>query len=256
MTKRILIIPDTQIKENVPLEHITLIGKYLVEKKPEVVVMLGDWADMPSLSSYDVGLKSYEGRRYKTDIEISRKAMKLLFDPMISYNAKAGINHKERYKPRLVMLGGNHEFRIIKAVNKDAKLEGVLSLTDLGYEEFGWEVYPFLEPVIIEGIAMCHYFPSGVMGRPVTTAQALLSKMHMSCIAGHLPGLQFARATRADGKQLTSIIAGSCYLHSEEYMSPLVNRQNWHGIIMLHDVRDGDFDIMPVSLRYLMKKYV
>jgi hypothetical protein len=80
--------------------------------------------------------------------------------------------------------------------------------------------------------------------------------MHMSCIAGHLPGLQFHREVRADGKQLTAVIAGSYYQHSEEYMSPMVNKQHWQGVIMLHNVNDGDFDIMPISLRYLMSRYV
>ena len=51
------IIPDCQVKDGVDLSYLTWVGKYLVEKKPDVIVQIGDFADMPSLSSYDVGKK-------------------------------------------------------------------------------------------------------------------------------------------------------------------------------------------------------
>ena len=57
-----LIIPDCQVKDGVPLEYLEWIGHYIVEKKPDVIINIGDFADMPSLSSYDVGKKSFEGR--------------------------------------------------------------------------------------------------------------------------------------------------------------------------------------------------
>jgi hypothetical protein len=153
-------------------------------------------------------------------------------------------------------LYGNHENRIVRAVEGDAKLEGVLSLDDLGYEAAGWTTHDFLEPVVIGGVSFCHYYPSGVMGRPVTTARALIYKMHMSCIAGHLPGLDYARDARADGSQISTIIAGSFYQHKEEYMAPIVNRRHWHGVVMLHQVKDGAFDPMFVSMAYLKQRYV
>ena len=60
------IIPDCQVKDGVDLSYLTWVGKYLAEKKPDVIVQIGDFADMPSLSSYDVGRKCFEGRRYNT----------------------------------------------------------------------------------------------------------------------------------------------------------------------------------------------
>ena len=54
----------------------------------------------------------------------------------------------------------------------------------------------------------------------------------------------------ADGRMLTAIIAGSCYLHNEKYLGPQGNN-HWRGLVMLHDVRDGEFDVMPVTLSYL-----
>ena len=58
-----MIIPDTQVKPGSSFEHLKWAGQYAVEKKPDVIVHIGDHWDMPSLSSWDVGKKSFEGRR-------------------------------------------------------------------------------------------------------------------------------------------------------------------------------------------------
>jgi hypothetical protein len=149
---------------------------------------------------------------------------------------------------------GNHEHRINKVTNQDPKLDGTIGIGDLRYKEYGWEVYDFLDVVVIDGIAYSHYFTTGVMGRPCTTAAAQLTKKHMSCIAGHQQGLQIATGHRADGSRLTSIIAGSCYTHDEDYMGPQGNK-HWRGCLMLHEVNNGEVDLMPISLDYLRKKY-
>lgn len=250
-----LVIPDCQIRAGDDTGFLTAIGNYIVKKQPEVIVNLGDFADMSSLSSYDVGKKSFEGRRYRTDIDAVHGAMKALLTPVNEYNARQRKNKEKQYKPRMVMLLGNHENRINRAVNDDAKLEGVLSTDDLKYKEFGWEVHDFLEVVIVDGIAYSHYFVTGVAGRPASTAAAQFRKTNMSCVSGHQQGLQIHTGGRADGAQLTSIIAGSCYEHDEDYLGPQGNK-HWRGILMLHDVRDqGQFDIMPVTLKWLKEKY-
>jgi hypothetical protein len=251
---KIMVIPDTQVKPGVPLDHLEWCGKYIVEKKPDVVVMLGDFADMESLSSYDIGKKSFEGRRYKNDIDVAYDAMGLLTDPLDTYNYKAKKNHEKQYNPRLVLTLGNHEDRIDRAINNDPKLDGLISVKDLQYEGWGWEVHPFMEPVVIGGIAFCHYFPSGQLGRPITSARMLLTKMHMSCVAGHQQGRDIAYGKRADGTSMIGLIAGSFYQHNEAYLNPQTNN-HWRGIYVLHNVQDGACDEMAVSLEYLRRKY-
>jgi len=252
---KILVIPDAQVKPGVPTEHLRWAGQYAVHKKPDVIVCIGDFADMPSLSSYDVGKKSFEGRRYRDDIEASREAMRLFFQPINEFNDQQRRNGKKQYKPRLILTLGNHEERINRAVDSDPKLDGTISIDDLKYREFGWEVYPYLEPVVVDGVAFCHFFTTGVMGRPVTSAQAMLNKKHQSCVMGHVQGRSIAYATRADGKAMTGIFVGGFYQHDEEYLKWQGNAQTWRGIWMLHAVNDGAFDEMPVSLDFLRRKY-
>ncbi len=209
---------------------------------------------MPSLSSYDVGKKSFEGRRYVADIDASHAAMRALLQPITDYNNRARKNKEKQYKPEMHLTLGNHENRINRAVNDSPQLDGVLSVNDLGYEQYGWNVHPFLDVVVIDGVAYSHYFTTGLLGRPVTTAAACLSKKHQSCVQGHQQGLQIASSHRADGTRLTSIIAGSFYEHNEDYMSTQGNN-HWRGFLMLHDVKDGEFDVMPVSMKFLNEKY-
>lgn len=251
---RILIIPDAQVKEGVPLEHLTWAGKAIVEYRPDVVVNLGDFADMPSLSTHDkVGSKYFEGKRYTKDVEVAKEAMRLLLAPLKAEQQRLKKNKEKQYKPRMVMLLGNHENRIDRAINNNPMLEGLISTKDLGYQN-DWEVHEFLHPVFINGVGFNHYWPVGAMGRPAGSPAAIISKLHMSCIAGHQQGKQIAYGKRADGKPICSIIVGSYYLHDESYMDQLSNR-HWRGLVVLNEVNDGHFDEMLLSIEYLQRKY-
>lgn len=247
-----LVIPDTQVKPGADLSHLRWAGLYAAEKKPDVIVHLGDHWDMPSLSSYDVGTKSFEGRRYINDIEAGNIGMETFLEPILSEQQRLIDNHRQRWNPRLVFLFGNHEERIQRAVNKDPKLDGLVSYNDLNLD--AWETVPFLEPIVIDGVAYCHYFTSGVMGRPVSNAKLLLQKKHMSCIMGHVQDRDIAFDRVASGRRITGLFAGIFYQHDEEYLNPQTNG-SWRGIWMLHEVTNGAFDEMPVSLEYLRKRY-
>lgn len=250
-----LVLPDVQFKPGNDTQFLTAIGNYIVEKRPDVVICIGDFADMPSLSSYDVGKKNFEGRRYKADVEAVQDAMAALLRPIQSYNLRAKEGHRERYRPRLVLTLGNHEDRISRVVNNDPKLDGTISIDDLKYEDFGWEVVPYLKPVVIDGIAYCHYFTSGVMGRPVASARHLVQKKHMSCTMGHVQNWELHREVAADGRPVLGLFVGSCYEHNEDYLGPQGNTYD-RGIWMKHEVKDGHYHPLYVSLNYLKGKYL
>lgn len=152
-----------------------------------------------------------------------------------------------------VSFTGNCE-RLNRAVENDPKLEGLISIDDLCYEQVGWEVYDYLKVIVIDGIAYSHFFTSGVMGRPVTSARMLLTKHHMSCVAGHQQGRDIAYGKRADGSSMTAIISGSFYDHDESYLTPQTN-EHWRGVWLLNDIKDGSFDELPISIDYLKERY-
>lgn len=244
---RIALVMDTQVRDGVPIDHLAAYGNYVAEKQPDVVLCIGDFADMPSLSTHDEpGSIEAEGRRYKNDLDATFRAMDAFLTPVTKVKG---------YAPRLVMCHGNHEYRIVRAVNADPqRLHGRMSLKDLRYSQYGWLEVPFLQPIEIGGVAFCHYFPAGVMGRALTKAAGILSKYHQSAVAGHLQGRDIAYAKRATGESLTAIIAGSFYQHDENYLSPITNK-HWRGTYFLHEVKDGQFDEMAVSINFLKRKF-
>ena len=251
---RILVIPDCQVKEGVPLEHLSWAGQAICDYRPDVIVNIGDFADMPSLSTHDLkGSKYFEGLRYKKDIEVAKMAMKKLLKPLRDLQAKQRKNKEKVYKPRMLLTLGNHENRIDRAINNNPTLDGLISVEDLEYDK-DWEVYPFLHPVFVNGVGFNHYWPVGAMGRPAGSAAAIINKLHMSCVAGHQQGKQVAYGKRADGKPICAIIAGSFYLHDESYMDRLSNR-HWRGLLVMNEVNDGHFDELFLSIEYLERKY-
>jgi hypothetical protein len=240
-----IVIPDTQIRPGVSTDFLYHIGKYIADRKPDVVIHLGDHWDMPSLSSYDKGKKCYEGRRYKLDIEAGNLGMERLMHGM------------GRYRPRLEFLIGNHEQRIERLAESSAEMDGTI-----GYHDFHlprWNRHDFLQPVDIDGITYCHFFPRAASGAIVQTtrgapsARAQLVREGGSCTAGHQQGLDVA-CLPLKGKLQWGLIAGSCYTHEEAYLSPQ-GTAYWRGIIVKHEVVKGTYCPMFVSLDYLQRRY-
>ena len=56
------LIPDTQSDPGTPNDHLRWIGLYVLERRPDHMIHIGDHWNMGSLSSYDRGKKAMEGR--------------------------------------------------------------------------------------------------------------------------------------------------------------------------------------------------
>lgn len=257
----LLIIPDCHSHPDYDNERFIWLGEYILDERPDTIVCLGDFADMPSLSSYDKGTRSFEGRRYKRDVEASIDAQNKLFQAVNNYNTRQAKNKKQQYNPRTVMLGGNHEEgRINKVTQMHPELHGTISIEDLKFSN-AWDEYIAYKDIgFVEGFAFSHYFVSGLMGRPIggeNAAKALLAKQGMSCIAGHSHLLDFAVRTRADGKKMMGLVGG-CYVHPDMVEGWNANTAAlwWNGVTMLKDVDNGwAEDVQFVSQATLEQKY-
>lgn len=256
MTNKIhLVIPDVQDRPGEPKDHLTWIGKYIVDYKPNIVINLGDFTDMASLSSYDLGKKIIEGKRVKQDIESCREAMATLMQPLIKYNSLRRKHKKQQYRPGLHLTIGNHEERLDRLVNDDARLDGLVGYEDLGYEAYGWKVHDFLEIINIDGIAYSHYFYRPKSGRPYSGGiDTRLKNIGFSFTQGHEQGKMIGSHELADGTIRRGLIVGSCYLYNPEYRGPQA-QSDWRGIIIKHEVNNGNYDLMEVSLDFLCRKY-
>lgn len=257
-----VVIPDTQVAPGVPTAHLRWIGQYIVDHfagQPNVrIIHLGDHADMPSLSSYDKGKRAMEGRRYVEDIKAANAGFDELNQPLKDYNAHKRDMKEAQWWPQRVMLLGNHEYRIVRATEMDAQLDGLLSVDSLNYRKHGWEVHDFLKPVFIDEVGYAHYWANPMSGRPYGgMAITRLKTIGHSFTMGHQQTLDYAVRfvqTREGYCSQHALVVGSCYLHDEDYKG-FQGNAHWRGIVICHEVVKGSYTPMFVSLDYLARRY-
>jgi len=249
-----LMIPDTQVTPNTPTDHLRWIGKYITEQRPDVIVQIGDWCDCHSLSFYN-SKKEAEGLRLSDDLAASKSAMRVLFNPIRAYNSRRRQMKERQYQPELHLTLGNHENRLNRFIDANPEIDGVLGDHSFGYEDFGWKVHPFLEVVNLDGVAYSHYFCNPNTGKPYggESVETRLKNIGYSFTMGHQQTLKSGQRFLTNGQRIRGLIAGSCYLHDEEYRKQ--SNTEWRGIVMKHEVRGGQYDLMEVSLDFLCRKY-
>lgn len=231
---KLLVIPDAHAHPAYANDRFDWLGRFIAAEKPDVVLCLGDFADMPALSSYDKGKRGFEGRRYVKDVEATRDALARLH---VGWDC-------ERW-----MTIGNHEARIDRATSDASEMEGVIGIDDLGYREHGWSCVPFQSAVTLGGFSASHHFASGVGGRPIggmTQAASMARLLYTSAIVGHSHTLDFARRTRPDGSRVMCIVPG-CYAAPEQATESWCSATGhlwWHGVAVMEGVHGGDCEAL------------
>jgi hypothetical protein len=219
----------------------------VLEYKPTNIIVMGDWWDMPSLSSHEKpGSKQMEGLRYEDDIDAGNEAFEMLVAPM----------RKVRWKPkRMDFLFGNHENRVDRAINSDPKYDGAVSRKHMLTP--GFNRHEFLEPVWMDGVVYAHYFAATHSGRPLGgSIDSMLNRIGDSFVQGHVQGMKYGNRMYPTNKIRHGLVAGSFYQHDEHYRGAQ-GRTNghWNGVVVLNDVRDGNYEIMPLSIDYLLRRF-
>jgi hypothetical protein len=244
--KRIFALPDRQNKPDVPLEHNYWAGRAVAKYRPDVLVDLGDGPDFESISRHTApGTLGKEGRRLKADIDAYNEGERLFFEGMGDFRPK-----------RMVKLRGNHDDRLTRYVDLHPELEGLVGLHLLN--DADWEVVPYRDGapgiVVIEGVRFAHYFAQPLTGKPIGgTIANRIAKIGGSFVQGHEQGLKRGDFQYATGETAYGVVAGSCYLHDEPYKGAA--NKHWRGVVVLNEVKDGQFCEMPLSIDYLCREF-
>lgn len=247
-----LIIPDNHAHWEHDNKRADWLGQLLADLKPDVVVSIGDSADMPSLASYDKGTRAAVGRTYRADINSHLDFQDRLWNP---------VKKLKKRLPRRIFCEGNHEHRIEKALDASPELLNTISFNDLELETFYSDVvrYEGNTPGIIEvdGIFYAHYFVSGNMGRSIggkNAAQALTNTYHRSCTMGHSHTLDYAIRPTAGGRWIQGLVCG-CYQDYDSGWAGVQNQTWWRGVVIKRNVENGSYDPEFVSLQSLKEAY-
>ena len=252
--RRHLIIPDTQIRPGSDTTHIDWAAQAIVEYRPDVIVVIGDWWDLPSLSTHEApGSKEAEGRRVMPDIEAGNEAFERLVAPMNTERLRLARRRLKMWHPECHFLFGNHEHRLTRAIFRDPKWEGIITLDSL--KTPGFKRHDYLKIVEIDGIAYCHFFPSPYSGRAIGgTIVSRLNNIGTSFVQGHQQGFLYASKQYPDHVK-HGLVCGRFYLENEHYRPADVQNSEWNGIVILNEVAHGSYDLMPLSMTYLRRKY-
>lgn len=248
MRPTVYTIGDTQVKPFVR-NALVAVAFDIVETKPDYVVHLGDHFDMPSLSAYDKGKVSFHSRRYIDDINAGNQGL-YEFWSIISM----GRDLDPSWKCKFIMLRGNHENRINKALeNGPSEFQGLLDMCQPDYT--GWDiVMPFLKPYHLNGVSFIHYLPNEFTGRAISTASAGLKKKHASFVCGHKQTLDYAEEQSIGGKRIMGLIMGACYYHDEEYKG-FTGNGHFRGVAILRNMFEGEWEMEVRNLSSLDRKY-
>lgn len=252
---KIMVIPDTQVKPGVPVSHLEAAGHAILRYRPDVVVHLGDHWDMESVSTYSSATE-VEGKRILADIEAGNEALDVLMGPLKAFNAQKRKNKEKQYKPRLIMLRGNHEYRLQRYIDSHPALHGIMGDFMFNDTDHGFEVIPFQEIINLQGIMFSHFFYNPNSGRPwAGTAHTKLKNVGASFVMGHQQGKDLAERKLADGTSQRGLVVGSFYQHQEGYRGPQ-GHESWHGIVMLNNCKNGSYDLMELGMDYLMERFL
>jgi len=261
--KKHFMIPDTQVKPGVPLYHLEWIGQYIVDHPPDRLIMIGDWYDLPSLSSYDRGKRAFEGRRFTADIDAGHRALELLEKPLELRNAALRRSKHALIKIDKHVTWGNHEDRARRISEDVPELDGLIGvhLFDEFWQARGWNTHQYTEVVDLDGVWYSHCFLTELTGRALgAMASTMLKTIGHTFTQGHRQTYEVAARYVGD-KMHRALIAGACYLHDEDYKGP--NRKSsersanyhWRGCVMKHDVADGEYSLMELPLDYFCRRY-
>jgi hypothetical protein len=248
-----LIVGDAHAKPDVENHRFDWLGRLIVDRQPNVIVDIGDWWAMDSLCGYDKkGSRAFEGNRYVKDIEAGIDAQHRVQHQLDDYNR----GRRKKYEPRRVRTLGNHDGgRICRLLEEEPRFSAVLGTRDLLSAEFGWEEYPYLAPVEIDGISYCHIFQKGGRERSGKYVVARTTEEEScSLVFGHTHKLAFWRWANSLGRSWQGLNCGCYFLHWEDWGK--TDNHFWsRGIAILNNVRDGQFDLEWVGMDEVRRKY-
>lgn len=256
---KILVIPDCHVQPGQNLERFRHLGNAVVQEKPDVIINMGDFLSLSSISHWDSSKRlTMEGRRYKEEIAAGNQALDLFEKPIRELQARQKEQKVKQYKPRLYFLEGNHEAWVDKYLEQNPQLDGHINITsDLRLHKRSWEVVPYKKYITIHNILFTHV-PLAANQQPVSGKYALHTALNISSksmVFAHTHRLEFINLMRHGSNQLIQGLTCGCFFEGEdEYAEGGVNHY-WRGVCLLTVYPSSIFDVQTISLERLYSAY-
>ena len=166
MSKTTLVFSCSHADPSASNERFDWLGKFIYDLKPDMVIDLGDGADMKSLNSYDKGkAQAIVAQNYEEDINVYNDSQERL---------RHQFRYHKRGKPTWIGFEGNHEHRIKTALTYDPRLEGSkygISFSHLQTNHWFKEYHEYSNSApsvaTYDGVDYAHFFAPGNSGRAI-----------------------------------------------------------------------------------------
>jgi predicted phosphodiesterase len=252
--KKIVVIGDCHVTSDQNLRRFDWLNKYLLENTPDVLIIIGDFLTLNSLSAWDRDKRLLmEGRRLEREFDFGNAALDRL-EKNLSIHVRTGYSNY----PRLIFIEGNHEERLGRYIESHPELEGKsFSVRHrLALDDRGWEWIPYRSYVEINGIFFTH-IPFGksreISGKDICSKAELVTIG--STVFGHTHELHTSCVHKHGMKHLQQILNVGCYFEQdEEYVEGKMTNY-WKGIVELTNYDYGRFDIKTISMGHLQRGY-
>lgn len=258
--KTTLVIPDAHVTPGQDLARFSSLGSLITERKPDNIVIMGDFVTLESLSAWDLGKAGkMEGKRYSEDCKSGMQAIDLMLSPLRRLQARQAKAKEPIYKPRLVFILGNHEDRLERYLATKPELSAHLDIVkDLELEESGFtDIIKYRGFIELEGVLFTH----AVMNAANTPISGKTALSHMSqavsksVVVGHLHRFESVNHYRHGADDIIQIVSAGCFFDGvEDYADGGLNAY-WRGVLMLSHYKTGRFDIETISTDRLLELY-
>lgn len=256
MSKTVVVFTCAHASPNIPNDRFTWLGNFLYDLRPDMVIDLGDGADMKSLNTYDTRYpQAIVAQNYEADIDCYNDAQERL---------RWKFKHHKKKRPTWIGFEGNHENRIKKAIASDPRMAGSkygISFshlqTDLWFDEY--HEYSHSAPTLVayDGILYGHYVSSGNYGSAMSSkhhGHALLEKLACSVTVGHSHKLHYYHKADAKPKALNGLVCG-CFKGEKEDWAGQANDEWTAGVAIKRYVENGTYDFEWKSMKALQAEY-
>lgn len=237
-------------------ERFDWLGSFLYDLKPDMVIDLGDGADMRSLNTFDTRYpQAVVNQSYEKDINIYNDAMERM---------RWKFRQSKKKRPFYVGFEGNHENRIKKAIAHDPRLEGSKYGISFGHLQTShwfdeYHEYANSGPALADydGVIYGHYVSSGNFGSAMATKHhgySLVEKLASSATVGHTHKFSYFYKGDARPSPLHGLVVG-CFKGKEEGWAGQSNGEWRKGVAVKRELENGNYDLEWVSMSRLKKEY-
>lgn len=228
------------------LRRFRWLNRMILDKKPQRIIIMGDFTSFTSLSAWDKDKRrKIEGRRYEKDIEAANQALDLMLADAYGVS-------------ELIYVKGNHEEWLDRYIDIDPTFDGLHSVEkDMKLKERGFKVIEYKEDYIHKGMSFTHV-PIMANGKPVggkyCTNKALEVYSNSVCF-GHTHNFDVAAVHRKNSPSLQQAINCGCFFeHIDDYAKGSMTNY-WRGVLLLDHYDNNRADITQWSMGRLKRVY-